>query len=387
MKHVKKFESFLNEALTSKKPNDIETIELDMAWDDSNPEEVKAVKAAWKKFNIKVKQSSAPGPMQGGTYEVTGKKKDILAYLQSEFYEMDGEDIKEFYPELLEGNSEDDLSVEVNENAFHVALYKARNEGAKEFKFNGKTYPVKERKIEEGFEVHYSDGVRGSQKFADKGKALAFAKDKIKNSKGLQDIAIYNASSGFHSTADDKYLLAWWGDGSYWDNVSKNDDGIKSKKIDESEINEAVLSKSAAYHLAHKMLNYAVDHGMIPASKKTKEHVDSLSDSLFNAKLDLKKDPRGAAHKVLNGLVDRGLIPASKKTEDHVSRLADRLEEVELNEAMVQIAGHNKPSGARVLATVILDYLEDQNVLKLSSTSIKNTIHMEMTELIMNSTF
>ena len=40
-----------------------------------------------------------------GTYEVTGKKKDILAYLQSEFYEMDDETVEEYYPELLEGNS------------------------------------------------------------------------------------------------------------------------------------------------------------------------------------------------------------------------------------------------------------------------------------------
>lgn len=425
----------------------------------------------------------------------------------------------------------------LNEGAFHVALYKARNEGAKEFEFKGKMYPVKEKKLDEGYEVHYSDGVRASQKFADKGKAIAFAKDKIKSGKGLQDIAVYNASSGFHSTADDKYLVAWWGNGSYWDNISKNDDEVKAKKIEESKlnedwgssdqatmnraihkdmgnpsrfpspfddklrsaaadavdfwwdewpeykrdregliddairayyrsyfpkefagftkmfsesavnekealifdilgadlqkvgdsisdllqkttdqkwvaalkgiqtawnnledkiskadqklgvINEGTLSKSEANHLAHKMLNYAVDNGMIPASKKTKEHVDSMTDSLFNAKLDLKKDPRGAAHKILNGLVDRGLIPVSKKTEDHVSTLADKLKNVELNEAMVQVAGHNKPSGARVLATVIIDHLEDQNFLKLDNTRLKNQLLMDLTELIMNSTF
>ena len=52
-------------------------------------------------FNIKVKGAKG----EPGTYEVTGKKKDILAYLQSEFYEMDDETVEEYYPELLEGNS------------------------------------------------------------------------------------------------------------------------------------------------------------------------------------------------------------------------------------------------------------------------------------------
>lgn len=94
-------ESVTNEALKASKPNEVETVEVDMAWDDSDKEEDKAAKAAFKKFNIKVKGANG----QPGTYEVTGKKKDILAYLQSEFYEMDDETVEEYYPELLEGNS------------------------------------------------------------------------------------------------------------------------------------------------------------------------------------------------------------------------------------------------------------------------------------------
>lgn len=391
MKHVKEFESFIGEALTSKKPNEVETIDLDMAWDDSDPKEVKAVKAAWKKFNIKVKSSSSSGPMQGGTYEVTGKKKDILAYLQSEFYDMDEETIKEFYPELLEGNSEDDYVMPMNEGAFHVALYKARNEGAKEFEFKGKMYPVKEKKVDES----------------------AVNEDWGSSDQATMNRAIHKDMgnpSRFPSPFDDKLRSAaadavdfWWDE---WPEYKRDregliDDAIRAyyrayfpkefagftKMFSESAVNEGALSKSEANHLAHKMLNYAVDNGMIPASKKTKEHVDSLTDSLFNAKLDLKKDPRGAAHKILNGLVDRGLIPVSKKTEDHISTLADKLKNVELNEAMVQVAGHNKPSGARVLATVIIDHLEDQNFLKLDNTRLKNQLLMDLTELIMNSTF
>lgn len=99
----------LKEALTSKKPNEVITIELDMAWDDLNKEEDKAAKAAFKKYKIKVEPMSlgrgSQDIRQEGTFEVTGKKKDILAYLQSEFYEMDADAIEEYYPELLEANS------------------------------------------------------------------------------------------------------------------------------------------------------------------------------------------------------------------------------------------------------------------------------------------
>jgi hypothetical protein len=89
------------EALKTKTPNEVITIDLDMGWDDSNPEEDKAAKAAFKKYKIKVEPASHSD--QEGTFEVTGKKKDILAYLQSEFYEMDADTIEEYYPELLEG--------------------------------------------------------------------------------------------------------------------------------------------------------------------------------------------------------------------------------------------------------------------------------------------
>ena len=110
MKKVKLFEEFVNEALKSETPNEVTTIDLDMAWDDSDPEEDKAAKAAFKKYKIKVESDDE----ESGTYFVTGKKKDILAYLQSEFYEMDDETIEEYYPELLE-------SV-VNEDKIKMAL-------------------------------------------------------------------------------------------------------------------------------------------------------------------------------------------------------------------------------------------------------------------------
>lgn len=55
------------------------------------------------------------------------------------------------------------------------------------------------------------------------------------------------------------------------------------------------------------------------------------------------------------------------------------------NEAMVQIAGNKKPSGAKVLASVIIDNLVDQNVIKPGANlnAIKDAVQM----IIMDSTF
>lgn len=89
----------VTEALKAGKPNEVETIEVDMSYEDGD---LKDVKAIWKQFNLKVEEIKGG---QGIEHEVTGKKKDILAYLQSEYYEMDAETIEEFYPELLESKA------------------------------------------------------------------------------------------------------------------------------------------------------------------------------------------------------------------------------------------------------------------------------------------
>ena len=308
----------------------------------------------------------------------------------------------------------DSFVEEVNEGSFHVALFKARNEGAKEFEFKGKVYPVKEKRVDEeaklneketlifdaigkdlqsvgdkiddllktttdqkwivalkgiqsawnsledkiskadqklgvinegvvsikggrilahkvlnklvdmeiipvkkktedlveaiasllattsmaeslneAFEVHYSDGVRASKKFGSESQAISFAKDLIKNKKGLQFVDVFNAGSGFHSTADTDAIVAWWGDGSYSDNKSKNDPKLAAKKIDESEVNEA----------------------------------------------------------------------------------------------MVQVAGKSKPSGAQVLATVLIDHLMERDFLKPGAGRVKNELVADLQKVIMDNTF
>lgn len=92
--------------------------------------------------------------------------------------------------------------------------------------------------VSEGFEVHYSDGVRAAKKFKSEKDAMSFTKEKIASGK-CKEIAIYKDGAGFHSTADTEAVVAWWGDGSYLDNVSKKDSKLAAKKIDESVVTEA----------------------------------------------------------------------------------------------------------------------------------------------------
>ena len=55
------------------------------------------IPAASSKYKIKFKKTR-------NGYDVSGEKKNILAYLQSKEYDMDSDDIEELFPELLEGN-------------------------------------------------------------------------------------------------------------------------------------------------------------------------------------------------------------------------------------------------------------------------------------------
>jgi hypothetical protein len=86
--------------------------------------------------------------------------------------------------------------------------------------------------LNENFEVHYSDGVRLMKKFNNVDKAINFMKDTIAKNKNLKDIAVYKADSGFHSTADTNAVIAWWGNDSYLDNVSKRDLKLAAKKVE-----------------------------------------------------------------------------------------------------------------------------------------------------------
>lgn len=92
MKHIKLFEEFVNEGLKVKKPNDVIEIDIDFAGSDSD------LRKLSKRHKLEVDE------YEPGMVLLKGKKKDILDYLQSDEYDMDPEDIKDIFPELLESD-------------------------------------------------------------------------------------------------------------------------------------------------------------------------------------------------------------------------------------------------------------------------------------------
>jgi hypothetical protein len=135
---------------------------------------------------------------------------------------------------------------------------------------------VESVEVSEGFEVHYSDGVRAAKKFGNEKQAMEFAKDLIKNKKGLQFVDVFNAGSGFNSTADTDAIVAFWGEGSYTDNVAKKDSKLAAKKIEESvdmseaEINSEEEFTEYAYEVLKKAFGAEYDEA------KAKETIDGI---------------------------------------------------------------------------------------------------------------
>jgi len=113
-----------------------------------------------------------------------------------------------------------------------------------------------ESNVDENYEVIYSDGMKGLKKFPNERKARAFFNDKIKQ-KGMRDVALYRAGSGFHSTTQTEYVIAFWGDGSYLDNVSKKDADLAKKKVTENKDmkNEINLFESFGDFVGANFLN------------------------------------------------------------------------------------------------------------------------------------
>ena len=95
--------------------------------------------------------------------------------------------------------------------------------------------------LHENYEVIYSDGVSAMKKFRSEAQALDFMKKTIASNKKLRDIAVYKP--GMHSTTQTELVVAFWGNGSYLDNVSKRDKDLAAKKLEESVVTEAKFVK------------------------------------------------------------------------------------------------------------------------------------------------
>lgn len=220
------------------------------------------------------------------------------------------------------------------------------------------------KSLNEAFEVHYSDGVRAMKKFGSEKQAIDFAKDLIKNKKSLQFVDVFKAGSGFHSTADTDAIVAFWGDGSYTDNVSKKDPKLAAKKIEESlvlsTVTEGVVSIKGGRIIAHKVLNKLVDMGLIPVKKKSEDLLETIAEVIASAKMEsvevnegqtLISDEIGNNIAILQDQVDamlkwditdqkwivalKGIQSALNKVDDLVAKADQKLGAIPYNESIL----------------------------------------------------
>jgi len=75
------------------------------------------------------------------------------------------------------------------------------------------------------------------------------------------------------------------------------------------------------------------------------------------------------------------------KLESAIAQADTKLGVINMNEAMVQVAGKNKPAGAKVLATVVIEHMMKENYLKPGADAIKKDLIDDIAKIIMESTF
>ena len=217
----------------------------------------KLLKKLLKKNNVEMEILTMKGPSNWPEVELTGSREDLQAVLGS----PDGWDD----PELGEYIEES-----------------------------------REGKITERYEVIFSDGISQIQKFRDEKGAISFMKKEIESNKKLRDIAVYKAGSGFHSTTQTEFVVKFWGNGSYLDNVSKKDKDLASKKLQENinmENTFSIHESFSAFTGANGFLNEKLGSQLLASilmsnkeGKYGKENLKSLAGGFYGlAKVALDK--------------------------------------------------------------------------------------------------
>jgi len=117
------------------------------------------------------------------------------------------------------------------------------------------------------YSVEYSDGIRSSKEFRNESDAIKHAKELSKD-KSIQFVSVHKP--GMHSTASKEDLIAWYGKGSYWDNVSKKDKEVAELQLENLAVNEA---RAAAKTLLNSVVKG--DAKDVEGIKMSKEMADA----------------------------------------------------------------------------------------------------------------
>ncbi len=218
---------------------------------------------------------------KGKTFKVTEAEEILEARsinkIQNEWTKVTGE-MAELAKEwkAAEGDAKEALVATLREKTAVKKSLEKELDAAVAGKDKDLELAVESVEVSEGFEVHYSDGVRAAKKFGNEKQAMEFAKELIKNKKGLQFVDVFNAGSGFNSTADTDAIVAFWGEGSYTDNVAKKDSKLAAKKIEESvDMSEAEINSEEEFtEYAQEILKKAF--GAEYDEAKAKETIDGI---------------------------------------------------------------------------------------------------------------
>ena len=160
-----------------------------------------------------------------------------------------------------------------------------------------------ESTVTENYEVIYSDGVSAMKKFRNEKQALDFMKKTIASNKKLKNIAVYKP--GMYSTTQTELVVAFWGDGSYLDNVSKRDKDLAAKKLEESVVNEDVFGDLEA---AISDMDFDAYQNLAFEFGIDAEDANQMTDFIYN-----ELDKKGA--KLLIKNINKGVYESSGLNE------------------------------------------------------------------------
>jgi len=178
--------------------------------------------------------------------------------------------------------------------------------------------------LNENYEVIFSDGVSQMKKFRSEAQALDFMKKEIASNKKLRDIAVYKP--GMHSTTQTEYVVSFWGDRSYLDNVSKKDPKLAAKKLEESAVTEA---KRGTIHKAVKAGDYPATIVVIENGKVVHQETVNTPEAVPASFNVLQKEyPKAKLHVEDKGgqtLFTEGLVVNEAKAWDKLNKKAEEV--------------------------------------------------------------
>jgi hypothetical protein len=286
-----------------------------------------------KKYPVTLKEAE-----EGKEVSTEEVNEDVFADLESEIMDMD----TDAYNNLAMDFNVDPDDPDMMTDFIYNGLDKA---GAKDLIKRIKKGVYESNGINENYEVIFSDGVSQMKKFRSEQQALDFMRQEIKSNKKLRDIAVYKP--GMHSTTQTELVVAFWGERSYLDNVSKRDPKLAAKKLEESVVNEGKRERNNVVTAWKKS-------GLTDLKAIAKLYADAMEDANFHQEMVTakaigsasqakKSDLAGIAASVISGAagwdgyaIANGTVDFLREigAEEAANKLYGAISKFDLNESV-----------------------------------------------------